>query len=285
MLPVNINSVNGIMILAVSRAECFSPNSVGKDAAILREVSDILRRNGHNVGMISEESLSDGVEAGVCLSMARSRKALETLRRKEAAGVAVINSVPAVEACCNRRLATRLMAEAGVRVPAESGKAGYWLKRADGTAQQEGDVCFAATKAECDMKMEEMRRRGIADIMVSAHVEGDLIKFYGVCGTGFFRTFYPCDDCDWKFSNESRNGTPHHYCFNAAAMQAMAERAAGAVGAEVYGGDCIVSADGTVTIIDLNDWPSFSRCRTEAAMAIAALVEGRIKTNSTSVKQ
>lgn len=280
-----MNSVNGLMILAVSRAECFSPNSVGKDAAILREVSDILRRNGHNVDMVSEECLPDGVEACLCVSMARSREALETLRRKETAGMAVINSVAAVEACCNRRLATRLMVEAGVRVPAEDGVAGYWLKRADGTAQQEGDVCFAATKAERDMKMEEMSLRGITDVMVSAHVEGDLIKFYGVCGTGFFRTFYPGDDCDWKFCNESRNGIPHHYSFSTAYMHAMAERAAKAVGVEVYGGDCIVAPDGTATIIDLNDWPSFSRCRKEAAEAIAELVEARIKANSISVKQ
>ena len=45
-----------------------------------------------------------------------------------------------------------------------------------------------------------------------------------------------------------------------------------AAGLDVYGGDCIVREDGTFCIIDLNDWPSFSRCREEAAKAIAGKV-------------
>ena len=56
-------------------------------------------------------------------------------------------------------------------------------------------------------------------------------------------------------------------------MQAEAERLAEAVGIEVYGGDCIVSSDGTFCLIDFNDWPSFSRCREEAAEAIASLIK------------
>lgn len=50
----------------------------------------------------------------------------------------------------------------------------------------------------------------------------------------------------------------------------MAEKA-GAVVVDVYGGDCIVRPDGTFCVIDFNDWPSFSRCRGEAAEAIARL--------------
>ena len=43
-------------------------------------------------------------------------------------------------------------------------------------------------------------------------------------------------------------------------------------GIVTYGGDAIVRADGSFCIIDFNDWPSFSRCRDEAADAIAAFV-------------
>ena len=50
-----------------------------------------------------------------------------------------------------------------------------------------------------------------------------------------------------------------------------ATRLAGLLGLEVYGGDCIVRQDGTFAIIDFNDWPSFSRCRNDAAKAIASL--------------
>ena len=52
-----------------------------------------------------------------------------------------------------------------------------------------------------------------------------------------------------------------------------AERLAAVIGLDVYGGDCIVRSDGTFAIIDFNDWPSFSRCREEAAKAIALRVE------------
>jgi len=37
----------------------------------------------------------------------------------------------------------------------------------------------------------------------------------------------------------------------------------------VYGGDCIVSPDGEMRIIDFNDWPSFAPCREEASREIA----------------
>ena len=47
---------------------------------------------------------------------------------------------------------------------------------------------------------------------------------------------------------------------------------AAAVGLQIYGGDMIVTNDGSLYMIDFNDWPSFSRCREEAAEAIARLI-------------
>ena len=40
----------------------------------------------------------------------------------------------------------------------------------------------------------------------------------------------------------------------------------------VYGGDCIVSPEGDIRIIDFNDWPSFAPCRNEAALAIGKTI-------------
>ena len=51
--------------------------------------------------------------------------------------------------------------------------------------------------------------------------------------------------------------------------QSEVERLAQLVGIEVYGGDAIIDSEGRFYIIDFNDWPSFSRCRDEAAEAIA----------------
>ena len=118
----------------------------------------------------------------------------------------------------------------------------------------------------------EFAQRGIHSYTISAHVSGDLIKFYGVAGTGFFRYYYPTDDGESKFGDEQRNGAAHHYPFDATELQHSVDTLAEAVGLKVYGGDCIVDETGHFYVIDFNDWPSFSRCREEAATAIASLI-------------
>ena len=46
-------------------------------------------------------------------------------------------------------------------------------------------------------------------------------------------------------------------------------RAAESLGLTVYGGDLVVGEGEEALLVDVNDWPSFSRCRVEAAAAIA----------------
>ena len=262
-------------LLAVLRAERFSPNSVEKDRAIMMAVVNRLGTKGWQTEVVGEESLgawkTEGSAPDVVLSMGRLP---ETLRWQRGLGSAttVVNRPEGVERCARSVLAA-LMSEAGTPVPPSRGDRGYWLKRGDAAAQERGDVRFARDEEELKNEIDEFRRRGIADYVVSAHVEGDLVKFYGVRGTGFFRYFYPTDDGDTKFGDEARNGRARHYRFSTIDLQRASERLAAVVGIDVYGGDCIVREDGSYCIIDFNDWPSFSRCREEAAEAIAGLVE------------
>lgn len=262
--------------MAISRAECFSPNSVDKDAAILECVVSALRHRGYDIETVSETELADGAGASAYVHMARGSRALSVLRRKELAGSVVVNATAGVELCCNRRRLTERLIGAGIPVPPASGPHGHWLKRADGVAQSESDVQFVSAGDDISAARERMRSQGVGDILVCAHIPGDLVKFYGVRGTGFFHACYPGDDGCWKFSDERRNGIPRHYPFDSAALHRMAERAAAAAGVDVYGGDCVIGSDGSACIIDFNDWPSFSRCRAEAAAAIAGLVAGRM---------
>lgn len=265
-------------ILAISRAERFSPNSVDKDAAILGSVCDELERRGYSVARVSEtEQWSPSDDIAAYISMGRLGRTVDMLRRCEESGAVVVNGAGGVAVCCNRRQVTEAMVSASVPVAPAEGTHGYWAKRADGVAEGPGDVRFAADEAALAAVLAEMRARGVADVMVSAHVPGDLVKFYGVSGTGFFRAYYPGDDGQWKFDDERHNGTPCHYHFSMAALHAMADRAAVSTGVSVYGGDCIVRHDGSICIIDFNDWPSFSRCRDEAASAIAEMVDGKIE--------
>ena len=257
-------------VLMIQRAPQFSPNSVEKDLAILEAVAARLSVQRHEVSVVSEDSLQAIVNADVIFTMGRLPETQQTL--KKLSGCRIINAPVGIENCARCRLAT-IMAQVGTPVPPAEGPDGYWLKRGDAAAQSEGDVQFAADKTQLADKIRAMKQRGISNYTISAHVVGDLVKFYGVRGTGFFRYYYPTDDGDTKFSDEVRNGSAHHYAFEASSMQSEAEHLAEAVGIEVYGGDCIVRSDGTFCLIDFNDWPSFSRCREEAAEAIASLIK------------
>ena len=259
-------------VLLIQRAPQFSPNSVEKDKAILDAVGARLSALGHQV--------TQGGQAPMCppdviLTMGRLPETQEMLKKwRTLYGCSIINSPEGIERCARSSLET-IMAEVGTPVPPKEGSDGYWLKRGDAAAQSADDVQFAASKAELSEKILQMSQRGITQYTVSAHVVGDLVKFYGVSGTGFFRYYYPTDDGDTKFSDETRNGSARHYPFDAASMQFEVERLAEAVGIEVYGGDCIVRSDGSFCFIDFNDWPSFSRCRDEASDAIVSLINSK----------
>ena len=255
-------------VLSILRAERYSPNSVANDRAILEAVNSILRSRGHDVTLVSENDTPVAVPP-VILSMSRHPSTLSWL--KTLRDVRIINPPKGVENC-SRSTLTAIMSRIGTPMPPEEGAYGYWLKRGDSAAQSADDVQFAASKSELAGKIRAFEARGITDYVISAHVVGDIVKFYGVLGTDFFRFFYPTDDGLTKFGDESHNGSARHYAFDEAKLRAAAESLALAVGIQVYGGDCIVRDDGSFCVIDFNDWPSFSRCREEAAEAIAGLL-------------
>lgn len=261
-------------VLAIYRDPRFSPNSVEKDHAILFAVVERLRQQGMQVvdtveAEVAERSLTEDF----VLSMGRFPQTLQWLQQQQ---VPIVNRPEAVARCARSVVAALARRYALPLAPAE-GSAGYWLKRGDACAQQSGDVVFCRNQVELAQQKEAFCKRGVTDYIVTAHVAGDLVKFYGVRGTGFFRYFYPTDDGETKFGDEQYNGQAHHYSFDTSQLQADVDRLAGAVGLDVYGGDCIVRADGTYCIIDFNDWPSFSRCRDEATEAIASLVKVKFR--------
>ena len=267
-------------ICAVRRRECFSPNSIENDAAIIDAVANILRDAGHEVISVTEvselftnyNSCHGNKPLFDCwLTMGRMQTTLDVLKSEQQLGALVINSANGVENC-RRDVLTRLMREGGIPAPNDEGENGYWLKRADMAAQTHDDVVFAANKEQAAEAVAKFAARGIQQIVVQAHVIGDLVKFYGVQGTGFFKCFYPGDDDISKFGDETINGTPHHYTFDRDALQCHAEQLSMMADVKVYGGDCVVMENGDYCIIDFNDWPSFSRCRHDAALAIASLV-------------
>ena len=109
--------------------------------------------------------------------------------------------------------------------------------------------------------------------MLQTHIDGDLLKFYGIGGrprpveTGspprWFRYFY------------HRGQEVRGYPFDPEVLRDLAGRAAAVLGLEVFGGDAIVPPGGDIILIDLNAWPSFALFREEAAAEIAAYLEER----------
>ena len=258
-------------ILAVSRAERFSPHSVERDRAIFQAVIDRLQKHGDEVRLVSEDSLNyQGTleRPDLILTMARQT---ETLAWLKSFGVTCINSPESIERCTRSRLMD-MMEHIGIPVPPKEGSDGYWLKRGDAAAQTAEDVVYVSDREQLQTAIQAMCQRGVTDYTVSAHVQGDLVKFYGVGQGDFFRWYYPTDDGQTKFGDEQRNGTACHYPFQVEALQYEVQRLAVAIGVSVYGGDAIIRADGSFCLIDFNDWPSFSRCRDAAADAIASLV-------------
>jgi hypothetical protein len=60
-------------------------------------------------------------------------------------------------------------------------------------------------------------------------------------------------------------------------MRAICQKASEVLDVKIYGGDCIISPEGDIRIIDFNDWPSFAPCRNEAAPHIAKCVMNAIR--------
>ena len=258
-----------MQVVGVQRALRFSPHNEANDLAILQAVVTPL--GGTIVNEEADELAAVLLSADVVLSMARTPAALHLLDGAIQRGVCVLNPAEGVRNC-HRTVLNQLCTAFSIPVPSSEGVDGYWLKRADAAAQSHEDVVFCTDRDALQQAVRVFRQRGITDYLVQAHQRGDLVKFYGVLGTGFFRTFYPGDDGQSKFGDETRNGRPHHYAFPLQALQSASERLASAAHCPIYGGDAIIGADGTFTLIDFNDWPSFSRCRDEAAAAIRQLV-------------
>jgi hypothetical protein len=243
-------------VIGIYREERFSPGKVEDDRAILDLVASELRQGGLAVRMLDGDRLPRlETRPELIFAMCQSAAALGWLD-EAATRTKVVNHPHAIRCCYRMNLVERLVragvpqprwAFAAERLPSALGP-GPWLKRGDVHAMEASDVRRVFTEDDWARMTAEFERRGIDRAIVQEHVEGAVYKFYGVKG-GFFRAY----------------GLPAGQEERAALL---AERGASALGLEIYGGDGVYCADGTLTLIDFNDWPSFSRCRTDASRAI-----------------
>lgn len=273
-------------VLGISRSTRFSPNSVGRDEAIFMAVASRLERRGCDVSIISED-LFVAVELeefdGV-FSMARGKDVLSSLAQAETQdNLFVLNSARAL-AENTRAVITTKFEGAGIPQPHSvvCPTADYansqqpplafpiWLKRGDACAQTAADVQFVSDEEGWGQALTHFHEVGADSFVAVEHLDGDLVKFYGVEGTTFFHTMRANTEGSFsKFGLEQHNSACRNIPFSEAALKQLADQASRASGFTVYGGDAIISPEGDIRIIDFNDWPSFSACRKDAAKAIA----------------
>lgn len=252
-------------LVGVLREPEFSPGRVADDTAILERTRDALAARGLAMAVGGAELL-DAEAPRAVLAMCQSARALAVLDRV-ARVVPVVNHPDAIRACHRhetvRRLAatavpfpaTRLVRTDGTDATAADA-APCWVKRGDVHAMAAGDVLFAERADDVTTALDAFARRGIASAALQRHVAGVVVKFYGIVDGRFFRCF----------TDHEAVPAPIPSLWEAA------HAGAAALGLEVFGGDLVVTADGRLVLVDLNDWPSFARCRDEAAEAIADYV-------------
>ena len=267
----------------IHRERAHSPGREVDDARILRLTAEALGARGFDVALKTPDEALDATDwrPPFIFLMGERVELLLQLRDWERLGIRLVNAPLAVLNTYRERMLA-LCAAAGVPGPRSrvvSTTAAVdgvpdpaWVKRADVHYTQEGDVVFAAGPGGVPEALESLARRGIRRAVIQEHVAGDLIKFYGVGADAsapgpepWFRWFYHRD--------QRLAGHP----FDTRRLAQVARRAAAALGLEVFGGDAIAGADGTLTVIDVNAWPSFALYRDEAAVEIAAYLDSRFR--------
>jgi hypothetical protein len=274
---------------AIYRELAHSPGRETDDAEILRATASRLSEQGFSVALKTPEEAAGGREDPPphLFVMCERLPILDRLEKWEASGARIVNRPSGVRntyrdrtiGCFERDAVSfpksLLVPTSGDfdAVEAVFGDASVWVKRADVHSTREGDVCFATTAREASEPLRRLGGRGIDMAVVQAHVAGDLIKFYGV-GVGSSIGGAGGDWFEWFYH---RDQTLARHPFDARDLRLRAQRAASSLGLEIFGGDAIASADGRITLIDLNAWPSFALYREAASARIAAYLAARFR--------
>ena len=260
----------------IFRESTHSPGRESDDTEILRLTGKHLEAKGFHVELKTADELAEAEtdRPRFVFLMCERVEVLERLRTLEVDGVPHVNSPRAVHNTYRDRMIV-VLDEANVpfiksRIVATTGEPDadafpVWVKRGDVHNTQEGDVVRAPTAAAVHDALRGLAARGIPRAVLQPHVEGDLIKFYGIGAGGghhheppWFRWFYHKD--------QRLAGHP----LDVRRLARLVRRAASALGLEVYGGDAISTASGELVLLDVNAWPSFALYRDEASAVIAA---------------
>ncbi len=278
-------------IAAVYRSHEHSPNLTDADSRIINAASIKLQERGYAIHRYTEaQFIETDITEPAIINMCRKPRSIEKLCRLEAEGKTVINSGHAIRKCTKRKLweistannietpATVIVGSTDTTLPFSGTFRPCWLKLPDESVTDKDDIIYAGTPAEYREALTRYHSRAITEVLVCEHLEGDLLKFYAVSGDRYLYTLYPKQSGYSKFGYEANNSDVKFYPYKTERLKEICNIMSRETGITVFGGDCIITPDGKINIIDLNDWPSFSPCAEEASEAIAAAVAETIET-------
>jgi hypothetical protein len=271
--------------LGICRELTNSPNRETDDALILKAVMEQLAIYKARTMVVTPEE-ADAADLGswdmivpMCESYPRLRRLMDHQRSRP---VLMVNPPESVLACyrlsmyeafakdpnilCPPTEPRRIQGAAALPPPAFDAGPGIWVKRGDVHNTCTRDVVYARDWSEVEGIRQDFASREISSLVLQQHVDGDLVKFYGV-GPGRWFTYFYHDP-----------STARKLPFDIDILAAMASAGAAALKLEVFGGDAIITPEGRIYLIDINSWPSFARVRAEASIQIAWQLRSRLKT-------
>lgn len=288
-------------ILCISRNQSYSPNSSEKDLNIFNSICENLKKQGFLVERRDENEFIGDINGNIrdiniekppffVLSMVRNPQVIELLEKWENKGSIIINSPKGCKNCY-REMMINLLNKNSIPMPqtiiVDTEKTiqeiksstnenwieenNFWIKRADFQTIEENDVIRPKTFIEADSILRNYSKRNIKKAIISKHIEGSVVKFYGVRNTSFFYWLYPKEDKFNNIINLSFNNP-----FNEKELKKIANDGANCLDLDIYSGDAIIDNNMNIKIIDFNDFPSFSSCKDEAAEIIAKYIDEKI---------
>ena len=268
-----------ITIAGIKRHSLYSPNHISNDALIFKKTVKKLNESDIMVNVYEEADLdTTEIKESFIFSMAQGIEGTKKLSELEETGKTIINS-PKGSINSYRYNMVEILPQKGIPFPKsyvvsidEKDKIKFgdfntrkiWIKRGDVHAVHREDVTLVYSEDERENIFSEFEKRGIKQVVLQQHLDGDVIKFYSVTGSPLFH---------WYYLN-GNNHTP----FSEKELNDLAVKSAKELGLDIYGGDAVISADGSISIIDMNDWPSFAPIREEAGNQIANLLSQKLIT-------
>lgn len=266
-----------VKCLGIYRELQNSPNRETDDALILQAVMEQLGLQRVETTLLQPEE-ADAADLSGYDMIVPMCETYPRLKRLEKVDSVIVNPPSSVLGCYRVAMLEAFDGTPGLLYPETEvrktnapaawpafGRDGLWIKRGDVHNTCSHDVVFAKGPDEFDAIRRDFERREIAELVLQRHVDGDLIKFYGV-GPGQWFT--------WFYHDPS---TARRLSFELEDLAAQAEKAAAATRLEVFGGDAIVTPEGPIHVIDINSWPSFARVRREASVQIARRLRARLR--------